>query len=210
MNIEKPKIETDKIVVFLPGLSGGAMSDRFLPLVEACHQAGLAVVRATIWDNQEEVEKMSLNEIYKEVDDYVQKLKELGFNHIYGVGKSFGGAVMLTHSNLGAFEKKVLWAPAIRIDEAESNISQYLNTKLKDVSSLFEIKLNKQDLENFKTPTLVIHGTNDDNIPLSNSEVLISMLPEAKIVKIEGADHSYRNKDHESAVIKETVNFLTP
>jgi|SRR3989339_213921 len=44
--------------------------------------------------------------------------------------------------------------------------------------------------KNIKIPTLIIHGTKDPVIPIKNTIKLAKNFPKAKLVKIEGADHT--------------------
>ena len=76
------------------------------------------------------------------------------------------------------------------------------------LQSLLDVKIDRAFLEKHDEPVLVIHGTTDRTIPFSNSEQIVSMLPNATLIPIEGADHSYNTKEHEDAVIKSTVDFL--
>lgn len=205
--LETPEKSTSSVAIFLPGLSGGAFLDRFLPLVDSSNKAGMAIARVSIWNNPEEAKELSLEEIHKKIDLVVNHLRVEGYANIFGIGKSMGGAVMLTYNNLD-IKKKVLWAPAIGISKTESNILESKSKKLGGFTTFLDIKLNTSDLTNDSTKVLVVHGTADKSIPLSNSELLISLLPNSILFKIDGADHSYTNKEHETLLIKATVDFL--
>lgn len=206
--LETPNKSTATVVVFLPGISGGAFLERFQPVVDACLNAGFAIARISAWKNSDEVEGKNLNDIYRAVGDVTTYLHEQGYAEIFGIGKSFGGAIMLTFPSV-YISKKVLWAPAIGVVETGGNIWAYMTAKLGTVSSLLDIQIDRAFLQQKENPTLIVHGTADDNIPFLNSEQIVSMLPNANLIAIEGADHSYRNKEHEMAVIKATINFLT-
>jgi len=207
MLIETQAIPTDKVAIFLPGLSGEVFSDRFLPMVEACVGAGFAIARVRAWENAQEVEQKNLSQIYSDINAVIILLQNQGYASIFGIGKSFGGAIILTLPSQ-SIKAKVLWAPAIGIIESGSNIDIYFSTPLGSLQSLLDMKIDKAFLEKIETPILIIHGTEDNEIPFSNSEKLVSMLPNAKLVAIEGADHSYRTKEHEDVVTKTTMDFL--
>ena len=205
--LDRPSIATDKVVVFLPGISGGAFSDRFQPLVDACLTAGLAIARLNIWRDATDVEARNLSEIYRDLGNITTHLHQ-EFPYMFGIGKSFGGAIMLLFPGV-YMQKKVLWAPAVGVTEVGANVGAYMNAHLGSLQSLLDLEVDRAFLKDKSVPTLLIHGTADDNIPFSNSERLVSMLPNAKLFPIEGADHSYRNKVHEDAVIKASIDFLT-
>ena len=46
---------------------------------------------------------------------------------------------------------------------------------------------------------LIIHGTADGIVPISYSERAISVLPDAELIRIEGANHGFWGKDQENA-----------
>lgn len=209
VRIDTPTTPTEKVVVFLPGISGGAFSDRFQPVVDACLSAGFAIARVNAWKDADDVGQKTLSQIYADIDAVLSLLQEKSYTSFFGVGKSFGGAVMLTHP-CPYFAKKVLWAPAIGTVESGANINEYLSTPLGTIPKLLDVKVDRAFVEKMETPTLVVHGTADDAIPFSNSELLVSMLPNAKLFPVEGADHSYKKKEHEEIVIKATMDFLCP
>lgn len=205
--IETPTNPTDKVVIFLPGISGGAFSDRFMPMVEAGVGAGFAIARVRAWENVQEVGQKNLSQIYSDINAVITLLQKQGYTSIFGIGKSFGGMIMLTLPSQN-IKTKVLWAPAIGVTESGSNIDTYFSIQLGSLQSLLDMKVDRAFLEKIETPILIIHGTADNDIPFSNSEQLVSMLPNAKLIAIDGADHSYRTKEHEGAVIEVTMDFL--
>ncbi len=96
------------------------------------------------------------------------------------IGKSAGGRValedQLEHADAAAL---VLLAPAVEADERFGKI---------------------------KAPTLVVHGTVDDVIPLQNSVELTKIISTSKLVRIKDADHSYRGK--EAVTAKKIADWL--
>jgi pimeloyl-ACP methyl ester carboxylesterase len=98
------------------------------------------------------------------------------------IGKSAGGRLalenQLKHKDASAL---VLLAPAAEAD---------------------------QKFREIKVPTLIVHGTADPVIPLENSKQMQKIIPNCKLVEIEGADHSYRGKEKEAA--KAVADFLKP
>ncbi len=207
--LETPAEATTTVVIFLPGMSGGAFSERFLPVAEACLGAGFAIARVSLWTNAADVQQKSLRQIHIGLDQVVTHLKVLGYQNIMGIGKSFGGAVLLT-SPAKDISKKVFWAPAIgcSVSGLAGNINEYLDVPLGSVTSLLEIEVGTDCLNERFESVLFIHGTADSTIPLGNSEKLASLYPQASLFTVEGADHSYNNPDHERIVIKATMDFL--
>lgn len=206
--VEAPEHKSDAVAIFLPGISGGAFSDRYKPLVDACLGGGIAMARLSLYADTAELNNKTIEQMHGDIDAAVSFLKSHGYKKIFGIGKSFGGALMLTYPSAD-IAARVVWAPAISAMETGANIDAYKGRELGSVPLLLDIKVDRDFLQGVPGPVLVIHGTADDQIPLSNSEHMVSMLPNAKLFPIEGADHSYKNKDHETIVIEETVKFLT-
>ncbi len=207
IKLDKPTEPTNTVVIFLPGISGGAFTERFQPVVDACLAAGMAIARVNAWDGADDVGKKNLSEIYTTIEKVVEQLLQEGYTNIYGIGKSFGGAIMLTFPG-SIVTKKVLWAPAIGVTEVGANIDAYLTEPLGTLAQLIDMKVDREYLEEKDAETLILHGTADDVIPYINSEALTSMLPNVVLVPIPGADHSYKNKEHEASVIQKTIDFL--
>ena len=207
IKLDKPTEPTNSAVIFLPGISGGALTERFQPVVDACLAAGMAIARVNAWEGADDVGKKNLSEIYTTIDEVVEQLLKDGYTNIYGIGKSFGGAIMLTLPG-SIVTKKVLWAPAIGVTEIGANIDTYLSEPLGSLAQLTDMKVDREYLEEKDAETLILHGTADDVIPYINSEAITSMLPNVVLVPIPGADHSYKNKEHEASVIQKSIDFL--
>ncbi len=197
-----------EVVVFLPGVRGGANTKRFDPLVDACLDAGISIARVDAWKDNVDIGNKSLNDIYDGVLGTIKRLKEEGYKTFYGIGKSFGGTVILTTPTT-AFKKIVLWAPALRATETGGTLSRYESAKLKTLPSMKALTADRDTLGDFKTPALIIHGDADEIVPLANSELLVDMLPKAKLTEIEGGDHALADATHEAAVLRATIKFLS-
>lgn len=60
-----------------------------------------------------------------------------------------------------------------------------------------------------KDPVLIIHGTEDKDVPFSNSKKIISVLnKKSKFMSIEGADHFFKEKTHREKLIDSIVSWL--
>lgn len=63
-------------------------------------------------------------------------------------------------------------------------------------------------LRDIRCPTLIVHGTADDMVPLAHAETAAAQIPGAKLVRLDGADHFAfitRRKEIDAAV----AGFLT-
>lgn len=57
-------------------------------------------------------------------------------------------------------------------------------------------------------PTLIVHGTADDVVPLVQSEKLNNVINNSKLIVLDGADHGFENPDHLTAYQGYIVSFL--
>ena len=206
--IDAPKEATKAVVLALPGISGGVFSDRYQPLVDAVVASGFAIARLNIWDNEEQVLGMTIDQIQQDIDRAVAFLQGLGYTHIAAVGKSFGGGMVLANTK-AAIVAKVLWAPAIGVVDTGGTLGELRTQKLQELrGSLLDITLDRAYLAACHGAVCLIHGTADNSIPFANSQKLQATILDSVLVPIDGADHSYRDKAHEAQVIEHTVAFI--
>lgn len=62
-------------------------------------------------------------------------------------------------------------------------------------------------LPNFKRNVLLLHGTSDSVVPYSYSEKAEKAFPNAKLVRVEGADHGFKGEDEANAM-QEEIAFM--
>ena len=63
-------------------------------------------------------------------------------------------------------------------------------------------------LSTYRGEALIIHGTEDETVPLEHAYRFKKVLPSSRLRKIGGAGHTYNQVDWEEEVLRETVNFL--
>lgn len=208
--LESPKIPTSKAIIFLPGISGGVLSEKFKWFIDAGIDAGFTMVRLNAWKDDEDVARKNLANIHSDVAFVVGYLRERGYTTVAAVGKSFGGTVLLTlpREIQVSITKRVLWAPVISIKDSGSNVDTYLFESLGSLQSLFDLYIDAEYLKGDSSPVLIIHGDADDVVPISNSMKLSSVMQNARIHTIRGAGHSYSEKNHQDMLIKATLDFL--
>ena len=90
-------------------------------------------------------------------------------------------------------------------DSAFALQSQRIEGFLNDMSQFEDLEVT--DLEAIRCPTRVVHGTADQNVPLAMGELVADRVPNAEIVRIEGADH-FMPVSHAEEVMSAILGFL--
>ena len=130
------------------------------------------------------------------LDDLKSAIKTLGKKKIAIYGSSFGGYVALLYATDHPILALALKSPVS--DWSEVQISNDRGKRFRqEVKDIHIYKLAK----NIKAPTLIIHGDQDDVVPLAQSQRLLKSL-DSKVKKLEiikGANHDIRGEDLEKA-----------
>ncbi len=189
-------------VLFLPGISGKAFSDRFRPLVNAALSSGLPIVRLSAWEDGEEVGEKTIFYFHEVIKRAVRYLEEEGFKEVIAVGKSFGGGLLLSYHD-NRILKKILWAPVMGVADIDT-LTSLQNTKLSEVEDFSDIEISKIYINKDTAKLYIIHGTKDEVILLENSRLAVSAAQHGELVVIKGAGHSFKTPEQEAALIAAT------
>ena len=145
---------------------------------------------------------------------------------LYVLGFSCGGAVAacMSREYKEKIAKLVLCAPAGNMDKLaegrlnnpsmiwydENNIDMggYLLSK----NFMLGFKEDKidlyKDVESFKNPVLICHGTEDKSVPIEYGRRYASTYPNAVMHEIEGSEHCFTRMQYRALVNKYIVDFL--
>tara|TARA_Y100000310_G_scaffold345697_1_gene468457 strand:- start:5651 stop:6289 length:639 start_codon:yes stop_codon:yes gene_type:complete len=204
--LAEPENPTEKAAILLPGISGKALTDRYSSLESSLISNGISFLRYEAWNSIPDVLEKSLQDVYGSIDEAIDFLESREYKEISFVGKSFGGGTLLSYPSQ-KIRSLVLWAPFLRFSET-SNLKEIRNTKLREIGRLEDIFANKNDIQKIKVPTLIIHGDQDESIPLENSQKILPYLEQGKLEVIEGAGHSYEKPGELDLCDKLTTEFL--
>lgn len=127
---------------------------------------------------------------------YVKKLKNVNTEQIGILGSSFSGSVAVLFAAKNKFKALALKSP----------VSSYSSVKKMPMLSKAEQKrffndAAKYDIysaaEKIMIPTIIVHGSNDDVVPVEQSKKLFSHLKcKKKLAVLGGADHQYSDSSH--------------
>lgn len=198
--------DTDTIVLFVPGMSGKAHSERFQPLVDCCLSAGYPIARLNAWEGPDDANSKTYAHWQSVVASAVATLQKQGFTSVIAIGKSFGGGLLLSQQ-IPAVKIKILWAPAIGF-AAQETLS-ILRDNASSEYKLFDLKLSSDLLARETAHVAIIHGDADEVISVENSQQIIKAVNSGVIDIVPGAGHSFSDPVHEQALMNLTQAHLT-
>lgn len=196
----------DTIVLFLPGISGKAFSERFQSVVDISLRVGYPIARMSAWESEEEVKQNTYAHYQSAIIEAIDHFQSLGYSKVIAIGKSFGGGLLLSLHH-DAIIKKILWAPALGFAQV-SNLEKLKNGLLSQIESLKDIKLAPDFVSLDKSKLCFIHGTDDSVIPILTSRQFVSSNANARIIEVEGADHSFKTPESDKKLNEATEQFL--
>lgn len=221
----------DWILIMAHGFSSNKNTKNFVKLSEMLGSMGIASFRFDFWGHGEsdgEFENITISEAVDDILNAVKFVKELGYKNIGLLGSSFGGiSSIMAASKTNKLSFLALKSPVSDYWELEKG--RYTQEQLdgwkqngvreyEDDGKL--MKLNWSFVEDFKNniayevaknikiPTLIVHGDSDDDVPHTQSKKLVSILPNAKLVTIKGANHRYTEGDHGEQMLNTFFDFI--
>ena len=104
-------------------------------------------------------------------------------------GFSAGGGVCMNVCNEYDFKKMLLLAPSYQTDKDLKNIIK--------------------EIKKFRNDVVVIHGENDEVVPVTDSDVFYkNFKTKKKLIKIQNCDHGFLNNKNNEIFIQSFLNYL--
>lgn len=225
--------DSNSIIIMAHGFTGDKSEwGRFAPTAEVLNKAGYNVL-VFDFSGSGESDDDSLT-VGKQVDDLncaIKYVSDKGFKKIGLLGLSLGGLVSLkVHSPEKNIKTMVLWAPVT--DKKENYAEKKFNpeelkelkekgyiTKIMEAGIRKKIIIDKQMVKDRESvnqkellphidcPVLIIHGNQDESVPLEDSKSAIKYLsPESKLEIIHGADHQF--SEQLDTIIELSINWF--
>jgi alpha/beta superfamily hydrolase len=198
----------------MPGMSGGALTDRFENLANDFVKAGFNFLRFNFrgYEEDESFGDSTLNEELEDLQNVILFLQTLGYNvnHIGLIGKSFGAIKTWLLEDLRVRCYGFI-APASFFGE-RSTVEELIDRPYKDIEKVDDIVLHESILLHWLMPTIIVHGDKDTVVDLSNSQEIMQKLPntiEKQLEIVSGAHHSFDNPDDEEQMRKLLVDFFS-
>ena len=225
--------KSQPIIVMCHGFSTSKDGRTYVGLEDILNRKKFSTFRFDFFGHGESegrFEEITLSEAVDDVKCAICYVKDSGYEKIGLVGSSFGGFVSI----VTAGQSEDLYVLALK-----SPVSDYMGLLIArdqglDIRTWKEegfiavkgadgqgLKLNYTFFEDaeriegysyarkIKVPTLIVHGNQDETVPLEQSRKAAGLIPESRLEIIEGADHVYSNPKHFKKMLALIATFLT-
>jgi alpha/beta superfamily hydrolase len=217
INVPKNAIE-GFIVIFVHGHSSSKNTKNFIRLTEMLDKAGVSTFRIDIHGHGESGGDFSETTVSEAVDDILQAIeyiKGLEYRKIGLLGSSFGGiASIITASKSKDLSFLILKSPVSNYKdkyndlEGKKFVNDWKNKGERDYDAsegkILKLKyLFYEDAiryDGYKVapailiPILIVHGDEDEAVPVEQSIKIASLFPNCRLEIIKGSDHRYVTK----------------
>jgi len=230
--LSNPTGDTTKpIIILVHGFSANKDARSLRLIKELIDKKGISTFRFDIYGHGESDGKLEDITISEGVDDVLQAinfLKQRDYKKIGLVGTSFGGIcctvasvntkdlfVMVLKSPVSDFKELIdlkYSKEEIKNWEQKGHIFLKDGEKKLKINYLFYNDFGNNNgyfsAPNIKSPTLIVHGDKDEEVPDYQSVKLSRLIPNCKLITIKGADHGYRKPEHMKEMLEAIANFI--
>ena len=231
--LSNPSFDKDRpLVILCHGFSTNKDAKTYLRLEEVLNKKNLSTFRFDFYGHGESDGKFEDITISEAVDDAFKAIKLIkgrGYKKIGLFGSSFGGMVSI----IVASKIEDLFVLALK-----SPVSNYMGklfaqrgkqglktwkqkgfiyylmgdgSKLRLKHSFFEDSMKNDGYKaakKIKAPTLIVHGDEDNSVPIEQSRRTATLIKNCKLEIIEGADHQYSKPKHFEKMLSLISNFI--
>lgn len=204
ISFNKPTNFDWTVILYIAWISWKALWNKLDSLEKLFIDNGFWFCRFENYRDMKEFQSKSIEIFQNDINEVIDYLTKNNCSKILIIGKSFWWWQSLLLNNNKIIWMS-LWAPAIWVWET-STIGSLKGKKLKDINSIFDIKIDNKLLNNITIPIQIIHWTEDEIISISNSEFISNLISYSLLKEIPWADHSYSN--NRELLYRETLEFF--
>ncbi len=204
--LDLPESKTNRAILFVPGMSGEALGERYIRLAELATAEGFALMRSQGWKDSQDLLTKSLKGIHDDLLACVAFLRTEGYTDLSAIGKSLGGALLL-YGGFKDFNRMVLWAPAANV-AAGGTVDALWETPFSKIDSLGDLSISTAALAELDSHVLLIHGTEDAAIPFENMQMLQASLKYAELERVMGMGHSPKTTQEGEILFSKSISYI--
>ena len=208
--LHSPDEKTRACVITCHGLISGKDSEKYVGIARRFCGEDLAVLRFDFRGCGESgglFEDTSLSGRMEDLESALDFVEEQGCESVGVMGSSLGGTVaVLTAAKDKRVKALVTWATPCYLDELfREEVTRGFEKLRRDVGKYDVVKA----VRGMRCPILIVHGSLDEQVPLSHCKVLYENANEPKDLQIiEGADHRLTNPIHREKAVELTLNWF--
>ena len=224
--LEKPEShDKSPLVILLHGFTSAKGRPHNILAAAAMREAGYATLRFDLYGHGESGGEFRNHTLYKWISNtmaVIDYARELGYMDLYLSGHSQGGLVAALAAGMEADRIKglILRAPAFMIPQAARNGSllgytfdpEHLPDSMTVIKGL-ELDGNyirvaqtihaEEAADRYKGPVLILHGDEDDTVPLEDSRRMAERYQNCELAVISGETHHFdQHPDQMKKIIK--------
>ncbi|MFW6110904.1 MAG: alpha/beta hydrolase family protein [Thermoproteota archaeon] len=219
------------LIILCHGFGTNKDGHTYLRLEDLLIQQGVSTFRFDFFGHGEsggDLGSITVSEAVDDILNAIEYIKRRGYHRIGLMGSSFGGI----SSIIAASKSDDLFVLALK-----SPVSDYVKAEerrlgkkgiqrwkergyleLEDFDENVQLKYSFfEDLHNHRgypaarkigIPTLIVHGEEDDVVPVEQSKRTASIIHDCTLEIIEGANHRYSNPEHFDKMVQLISDFI--
>jgi alpha-beta hydrolase superfamily lysophospholipase len=225
--LHNPENKTDSAVIIAHGFTSNKDYPRHIKTADALASKGIAAFRMDFGGSGEsDGREITIASELDDLESAIKYMKNLGYENMGLLGESLGGLISLKAYS-DDIKAIILWAPVTRIRQT-LQLTDLEKKSLEDKGYFIRVKdgkdfkipqeyinerlnVDKESvLREVKIPVLIIHGTEDKTIPISDSEDAIGFLPHGSSLDvIKGWGHGEVEMEKQmDVIIPKTVDWF--
>ena len=231
--LSNPMSKKEKpIIILCHGFSTSKDGRTYVRLEEILNKNGVSTFRFDFFGHGEsggKFEEITTSEAVDDIQNAIKFLKKSGYKKIGIVGSSFGGmASIIEAGKTNDLYMLALKSPVsdylgmLLNRDNEIDIKDWKEKGFMDVTDVDgeRRKLNYSFYEDakkingyesgkkIKIPTLIVHGNEDETVPIEQSKRTTSLIENCKLEIIEGGDHTYSKAEHFEKMLDLISEFI--
>jgi len=190
------------IILLCHGLNSEKDSTTNIALEKVFLKNNIATFRFDFFahgESEGKIEDRNLNEFVENILKAIDYVKSQGYKNIGICGTSFGGVASVIAASKSS-DLKVMALKAAGMGQTSRKMSNYK----KDFDTKSWIKAGTK----VKIPTLIIHGTADEDVEVELGIELAKSIKTSKIQLFKEADHKFTKKKDFAKMIKTISEFI--
>ncbi len=220
-----PQEKTSSAVIISHGFTSNKDRERLIRLAEALSENSFAVLRFDFGGcGESEDREITIQDQVDDLKCAINYMRENRYQDVGLLGESLGGLTSILAYD-ESINTIVLWAPVTQSKTPSFIQKEELQQELNETGIIIykkdgrEFKVpkeylkerqainQKEILSKIKSPVLIIHGDQDNTVPLEQSEAAMQFLPEGSGIKII-KDGDHKLDDKMNVVIPLSVNWF--